>query len=120
MTREFIELPAFTRRILDGWLTDDELGALQLAIARGVGRIDKVVGLPDLWKVRWRNPRRQRGARGGYRVYFADYAEWRVTVLVLITDKELEKDLSPDQRRTLVKQMRALREQVGTYAARSL
>jgi len=115
MNREFIELPAFTRRIQQGWLSDEELRSLQLAILRRRGRIDRVPEFSGLLKIRNPNPRRQRGVRGGYRVYFVDYPDWGVIVLILITDKELQSDLSESQRKSLRESLAGLRKDVEQY-----
>ena len=115
MRREFIELPAFTERIRQGWLSDEELRMLEIAIVRRQGRIDHVPGFPGLWKMRWRNPRRQRGVRGGYRIYFVDYEDLQVVVLILITDKELQADLSDAQRKALRQSLAGLRKDVERY-----
>ena len=115
MKREFIELPAFTRRIQQGWLSDEELRSLQLAIVRRRGRIDRVPGFSALLKMRLSNPRRQRGDRGGYRIYFVDYPDLGVVVLVLITDKELQSDLSESQRKSLRETLAELRKDVEQY-----
>ncbi|NCO39839.1 MAG: hypothetical protein COZ06_25660 [Armatimonadetes bacterium CG_4_10_14_3_um_filter_66_18] len=120
MTREFIELPAFTRSIRQGALSDEELAAVQMAIMKRSGRLDKVVGVPNLWKMRWQNPRRQKGARGGLRIYFADFAHWEVCVLVLLTDKGLTENLSPEQTKQLARLMTALETEVHDYAKRRL
>ena len=65
--------------------------------------------------MRWRNPRRQRGVRGGYRVYFVDYEDLHVVVLILITDKELQADLTDSQRKMLRQSLRALRKDIERY-----
>jgi hypothetical protein len=79
------------------------------------GRIDRVPGFSGLLKMRASNPRRQRGVRGGYRVYFVDYPDLAVVVLVLITDKELQSDLNDLQRKLLRESLAGLRKDVEQY-----
>lgn len=120
MVREFIELPAFTRQVVQGVLDDEDIRAITQAIMDRQGRIDKVTGIPDLWKLRWPNPRRHRGVRGGLRVYFSDYPDLAVSVLILVTDKDLQSDLSSGQRHHLSRLMRDVRNEVENYVRRRL
>lgn len=113
MIRSFVELPAFTRLVQTGRLTDDELADLQQDIMRRRGRIDRVSGVPGLEKMRWRNPRRKRGTRGGYRVFFVDFAEIETVVLIYLMDKAEHDDLSSDQRRRFAEIIRELRRELA-------
>ncbi|MBI3468401.1 MAG: hypothetical protein HY000_35820 [Planctomycetes bacterium] len=113
MLREFVELPAFTRLIQEGMLTDEELGELQQDIIRKRGRIDRVPGVSGLLKMRWRNPRRERGTRGGYRVFFVDFEDLGITVLVYLMDKDEQDDLTPAERHRFAQIIRGLRKELG-------
>ena len=65
--------------------------------------------------MRWRNLRRQRGVRGGYRIYFVDYSDLQVVVLILVTDKELQAALTDAQRKLLRQSLAGLRKDVERY-----
>ena len=64
---EFIEAPAFSRRILD-YLTDDEYAALQWQLALDPSRGDLIPGGGGVRKLRWGT--RDGGKRGGLRVIY--------------------------------------------------
>ena len=113
MLREFIELPAFTRLMQEGMLTDDELRELQQDILGRRGRVDRVRGVPGLQKMRWRNPRRDRGTRGGYRVFFVDFEDLETIVLVYLMDKAEQDDLTPAQRRRFSEIIRGVRKELA-------
>jgi len=80
---EFIEAPAFSRN-LSNYVTDDGYRELQnrLAAAPTVG--DVIPGTGGFRKLRWADPRRQKGRRGGLRLiyyYFSDDQQiWLMTL----------------------------------------
>jgi hypothetical protein len=96
----FIEAPPFTRLVLR-YLDDDEYRRLQMALVAKPDAGSVIPGTGGFRKLRWLDPRRSRGTRGGLRViyfHFVDVAEiWLVT---LYAKGEVE-DLSPDERRRL-------------------
>lgn len=93
-------------------ITEDDLRRLQTDLILRRGRIDRVPGVPRLEKMRWRNPQRKRGARGGFRVFFVDFAERQTVVLLYLMDKVDSDDLSPSQRRRLADVIRELRKEL--------
>ena len=62
--------------------------------------------------MRWRNPRRQRGVRGGLRVFLTDFADLEKTVLIYVMDKAERDDLSHEQKRRLVRVIKAVRKEL--------
>ena len=80
---EFIEAPAFTQ-FLEDYLTDDEYGDLQLYLAKNPEAGDVIQGTGGFRKLRWADPRRGQGKRGGVRVvyyYFdQDHRIWFLTM----------------------------------------
>ncbi|MBI3920428.1 MAG: addiction module toxin RelE [Armatimonadetes bacterium] len=112
MIREFIELPSFTRAWETIGLGEDELADLQHDVMLRRGRIDAVTGVPGLEKMRWRNPRRQRGVRGGLRVFLADFVDLEKTVLIYVMDKAERDDLSHEQKLRLGRVIKDLRREL--------
>lgn len=117
--RTFIESPAFTRAAAALGFDDEQLRQLQVDIAAGRGRIDHVRGLSDCKKIRVRNPRQQRGARGGLRAYFVDYADLETVVLLLLTDKAEHADATPDQRKRLRSALASIRQNLRSQRDRT-
>jgi hypothetical protein len=66
---EFLEAPAFTRYV-SGYLTGDEYRELQNRLAAAPEHGDVIPGTGGFRKLRWADPRRGKGRRGGLRVIY--------------------------------------------------
>jgi hypothetical protein len=97
---EFIEAPAFTRHV-STYLADDEYRKLQDRLARNPDIGDVMPGTGGFRKLRWRDPRRGKGRRGGLRViyyyFLADQQVWLMTLY----DKSEAADLTPAEKSAL-------------------
>ena len=100
MQAVFIELPAFERHRED-YLDDEGFTQLQIGLMANPSAGDLVEGTGGLRKLRFADPRRGKGKRGGLRVihyYWADGPEfWLFTVY----DKGEMADLTARQRAAL-------------------
>ena len=65
----FFETPLFTR-LLSEYLDDQEYRALQLALLENPQMGDLMPGTGGFRKVRWKDPKRGKGKRGGLRVIY--------------------------------------------------
>ena len=94
----FIETPVFTEQITS-LLDDDEYSEFQamLVASPEAGRV--IGGTGGLRKIRWKDPGRQKGKRGGIRVIY--YYRIHVGQVLLLTayDKDRQSDLSTSQKR---------------------
>ena len=97
---EFIEAPAFTRT-LTTYLDDEEYRLLQTALMKKpkAGAIVPETG--GFRKVRWKDPRRGKGKRGGLRVIYYYFAEEEQLWLVTLYDKDQADDLTPAEKKAL-------------------
>jgi hypothetical protein len=97
---EFFEAPAFTRCV-SSYLTDDEYREMQgrLAIAPEAGRV--IPGTGGFRKLRWADPKRGKGRRGGLRVIYYYFSGGNQIWLMTLYDKEEASDLTPKQKRAL-------------------
>jgi hypothetical protein len=97
---EFIEAPAFTRHLRE-YLGDDRYGALQDALAANPQQGDVMPGTGGFRKIRWADPRRGKGRRGGLRiVYFYFESEQQIWLMTLY-GKDEAADLTAKEKKTL-------------------
>jgi hypothetical protein len=97
---EFFEAPAFTRYV-SSYLTDDEYREMQgrLASAPEVG--DMIPGTGGFRKLRWADPKRGKGQRGGLRVIYYYFPRERQIWLITLYGKNEASDLTPKQKQAL-------------------
>jgi hypothetical protein len=103
---EFVEAPAFTREI-GNYLEDDSYRELQSALAAEPDKGDVMPGTGGFRKLRWRDPRRGKGRRGGLRVIYYHFAEDRQIWFVTIYGKDEATDLTPMEKKALKDAIRA-------------
>lgn len=97
---EFIEAPAFTRHV-SGYLADDGYRALQSELARNPVLGDLMPGTGGFRKVRWADPRRGKGRRGGLRIIYYYFAADQQIWLMTLYDKGEAADLTPREKKAL-------------------
>ena len=111
---EFVEAPAFSRYRED-YLDDDGFAELQRSIGANPEVGDLIPGAGGIRKMRWKDPRRGKGKRGGLRViYYCFLADEEIWLLTLY-DKDEASDLTKSQREQL---RRALEEERAARRAR--
>jgi hypothetical protein len=94
---QFVEAPAFMR-FRDDYLDDDGFAELQRYLASNPEAGDMVPGAGGIRKLRWKDPRRGKGKRGGMRViYYCFLSEQEIWLLTLY-DKDEAADLTKDER----------------------
>ena len=97
---EFLEAPAFTRYV-SGHLTDDEYRELQNRLAAAPDHGDVIPGTGGFRKLRWADPRRGKGRRGGLRVIYYYFPGEQQIWLITLYDKNEASDLTPKERQAL-------------------
>ena len=95
---ELLEAPAFTR-CLSRYLTDDEYRELQnrLAAAPELGNV--IPGTGGFRKLRWADPKRGKGRRGGLRVIYYYFPGEQQIWLMTLYDKDEAQTLHPKKSR---------------------
>ena len=97
---EFIEAPLFTE-LLVKYLPDDAYRALQVHLARDPQAGSLIPGTGGFRKLRWVDPRRARGKRGGLRVvYYHLVGDDQIWLMTVYGKGEVD-DLRPDEERAL-------------------
>jgi hypothetical protein len=97
---EFIEAPPFTELLAD-YLGDDDYKDLQLFLVRVPEAGDVIPGTGGFRKLRWTDPRRRKGKRGGLRVIYFYFAAVSQIWLMTIYGKDEVADLTQDEKRAL-------------------
>ena len=97
---EFLEAPAFTRYV-SGYLTDDEYRELQNRLAAAPEHGDVIPGTGGFRKLRWTDPRRGKGRRGGLRVIYYYFPGERQIWLMTLYGKNETSDLTPKEKQAL-------------------
>jgi RelE toxin of RelE / RelB toxin-antitoxin system len=97
---EFFEAPAFTRYV-SGYLTDDEYRELQGRLACSPEAGDMIPGTGGFRKLRWADPKRGKGQRGGLRVIYYYFTGERQIWLITLYAKNEASDLTPKEKQAL-------------------
>ena len=102
----FFETPLFTR-LLPDYLDDNAYSELQQALAANPDAGEVMPGTGGFRKMRWADPRRGKGKRGGLRVIYyyltEDYQIWMFTIY----DKHEVTDLTARQKQVLKQAIQA-------------
>jgi len=97
---EFLESPPFTRYVA-AYLDDDSYLALQQSLIRDPERGDVIPGTGGFRKLRWKDPRRGKGSRGGFRVIYYYFSPDHQIWLMMIYSKGAATDLTPNDKKAL-------------------
>jgi hypothetical protein len=110
---EFIEAPAFTRHVSE-YFTDDQYRRLQsqLAINPELGVV--IPGTGGFRKLRWADPKRGKGRRGGLRIIYYYFLSDQQIWLMTLYDKNEAPDLTPKERKAL---QRVMEDELGARRA---
>jgi len=97
---EFIEAPAFTRYVSE-YLADDKYCELQNQLANNPALGDLMPGTGGFRKLRWADPRRGKGRRGGLRIIYYYFSADQQIWLMTLYDKDEASDLTPKEKKAL-------------------
>ena len=97
---EFIEAPYFTKLLAD-YLSDEDYRELQRHLASDPEAGDVIQGTGGFRKVRWADPRRGQGRRGGLRVIYYYFEQDRQIWFLTMYGKDEAADLTPKEKRAL-------------------
>lgn len=110
MTFSFVETTDFTDLIAEYFGSDEHYLKLQATILKDPGAGQVIQGTGGLRKLRWTDPRRGKGKRGGLRIIYLHVPAGNIVVLLDVYDKDEADDLSPAVRRVLSEQVSQLQE----------
>ncbi|AWR60005.1 toxin [Proteus mirabilis] len=103
----FVELPAFERHRVS-YFSDDEFRHFQFMLLKDPLCGDVMQHTGGLRKVRFSDPKRNKGKRGGTRIIYYWYSEKSQFLLFTIYGKNIADDLTITQR----EQLRAMLEMI--------
>ncbi len=106
MKAVFVELPAFERHRA-GYLDDDQFRSLQVALMANPEAGDVIQGTGGLRKLRYADPRRRKGTRGGLRIIFYFWGGGPQLWLFTVYDKDELGDLTGGQKEMLRERLKA-------------
>lgn len=109
---EFIEFPAFTKRLLAlaKDRADDVLLEIQSDLLENPERGPVIEGTAGVRKARVADPARGKGKSGGFRYMYYYIEQDGQIFLLMIFSKNEQKDLTSEQKRILKQAIMALRE----------
>jgi len=118
---EFIEAPAFTRKVFD-YFGDDGYRSLQNHLAANSTRGDLMPGTGGFRKMRWKDPQRGKGSRGGLRIIYYYFLAAQQIWLMTLYGKDEAANLTPEEKKSLKRAIEAelrAREAAGTLRTKS-
>lgn len=105
---QFVEAPAFSR-FRDEYFDDDGFSELQRYLARYPEVGDVVPGAGGIRKLRWNDPRRGKGKRGGLRIIYYCFLSQQEIWLLTVYGKGEATDLTRDEKDQLRRALEAER-----------
>lgn len=97
---EFIEAPIFTQHLSE-YLKEDTYREFQNFILSQPEAGDVIQGSGGFRKIRWADPRRGKGKRGGLRIIYYYFPDDEQIWFLTIYDKNQADDISPQQKKAL-------------------
>jgi hypothetical protein len=97
---EFIEARVFTRHVHE-YLDDEGYRALQERLAANPRAGDVMPGTGGFRKMRWADPRRGKGRRGGLRIIYFYFESEREIWMMTLYGKDDSADLTPNEKKAL-------------------
>ena len=97
---EFFETPPFTRYLGD-YLADEEYRRLQHLLAQNPELGDMMPGTGGFRKLRWADPRRGKGRRGGLRIIYYYLSSEQQIWLMTLYGKDEADDLTAAEKSAL-------------------
>ncbi len=110
MNASLLEIRAFTSWVTKIF-TDDEYSVFQHYLKENPQAGTVMPGCGGLRKIRFSDPKRGKGKRGGVRIIYYHIPEVRWIYLIYGYDKDEADDLTPDQKKVFASLAKTLKEE---------
>jgi len=107
----FVESSNFTSVVPDYFPEDDDYHRLQVFLSLDPLAGNVIPGCGGLRKLRWPDPRRRKGKKGGLRIIYLQVPEASRIYFLDLYDKNEAEDITPKVRRLLAQLARGLRDE---------
>ena len=101
MKAVFVETRSFTNLVKEYFADDADYQEFQMMLLEHPEKGDVIQGCGGLRKVRWRDVKRRKGARGGLRVIYLHVPEISRFLLLDVYNKDEADDLTKEERKFL-------------------
>ena len=101
MRRIFVETTGFTKELTKISNGTELLQWIQNALLSNLEAGDVIQGTGGIRKVRFPDPSRQKGSRGGLRILYLDLPEQEIVFLLVVYSKGTKDDISPQEKKQL-------------------
>ncbi len=97
----FVETSGFTESVPQYFANDASYAEAQRFLANQPDGGDVIRGAPPLRKLRWRDPKRGKGKRGGIRIIYIHIPAAETIILLDVHGKDESEDLTKEQKAQL-------------------
>jgi len=111
MKLSFVEALDFTKIVYEYFGNDTAFATFQETLLANPERGDVMPGCGGLRKIRWRDARRGKGARGGLRIIYLHVPDADRILLLDVYDKDEADDLTSDEKKFLASLAQTYREE---------
>ena len=101
MKAVFVETRSFTKLVKEYFADDGDYQEFQMVLMEHPDKGDVIQGCGGLRKVRWRDMKRRKGARGGLRIIYLHVPEVSRFLLLDVYNKDEADDLTKEERKFL-------------------
>lgn len=119
MTLTFIKTSSFTQILSDYFPSDDAYAEFQQSLLANPEQGTVMPGCGGLRKVRWPDPRRGKGKRGGLRIIYLQVPEASTVLFLDLYDKDEAADLTVAERKAFAEAARRFRAEIAGREARN-
>lgn len=102
---DFVQLEGFEKSWRRQKLTDEDLRVLRAMIAAAPSSPPVIKGTGGLRKIRYRDPKSNRGKRSGHRICYAYFEAFGIILLVAIYPKNRKDDLTQSECNNIKQQL---------------
>ena len=101
MRRIFVEMTGFTKELTKISPSNELLQWIQNTLLLNLEAGDVIQSTGGIRKIRFPDPSRQKGTRGGLRILYLDLPDQEIVFLLVVYAKGIKDDISPQEKKQL-------------------